>query len=337
MTAHESATTPSETAGRDGAPAATSPLVPAPAPEHTGVIGTVRHVVFGFLMGAADVVPGVSGGTIALVCGIYARLIDAVRDGARAATNLARGRVGLGLRQLREVDWALLVPLLAGIGVAVVSLASVIEHQLEEEPVRIAGLFLGLVLGSVAVAVRLIRRPDARTPVIIVAVAVAMFVVLGVRQETSAEAADAATAPLWAYPAAAAVAICAMILPGVSGSFLLVLMGMYAHVLAAVNDREIGLLLLFVAGAVVGLGAFSRLLGWLMDHHHDLVVAAMIGLMLGSIRVLWPWPHGTETTELAAPSDDVVLPVVFAAVGLVVVLIVARLGVLKEEPPPNPG
>lgn len=333
MSSRESTTAPGERTATTGGARAMRP--PAAAPG--GARGTIRHVAFGLLMGAADVVPGVSGGTIALVCGIYARLIDAVRDGARAAMNLARGRVSEGLRQLREVDWALLVPLLAGIGVAVVSLASVIEHQLEEEPVRIAGLFLGLVLGSVVVSTRLIRRFDTMTPVIIAGVAVAMFLVLGLRQETTAEAADAASAPVWAYPAAATIAICAMILPGVSGSFLLVLMDMYDDVLAAVNDREIGLLLLFILGAVAGLGAFSRLLGWLMDNHHDRVVAVMIGLMLGSVRVLWPWPHGTQTTELAAPADDVLMPVVFAVVGLAVVLVVGRLGVLKEEPPPHPG
>ncbi|MFP3901204.1 MAG: DUF368 domain-containing protein [Acidimicrobiia bacterium] len=333
MNAHESTAAPGE------APAPTGGEPPASGGPGRGdtTRGSLRHVVYGFFMGAADVVPGVSGGTIALVCGIYERLVDAVRDGARAATNLARGRVALGLRQLRTVDWALLVPLVAGIGIAVLSLASVIEHQLEEEPVRIAGLFLGLVLGSVVVSLRLIRRVDALTPVIVVGVAVVMFLALGLRTETTAEAADAASAPLWAYPASAAVAICAMILPGISGSFLLVLLGMYADVLAAVNDREIGLLLLFIAGAVVGLGAFSRLLGWLIDNHHDRVVAAMIGLMLGSVRVLWPWPHGVETTELAAPGGEVALPVGLAVVGLVMVLVVGRLGVIKEEPPPHPG
>ena len=296
-----------------------------------------RHVLFGFLMGAADTVPGVSGGTVAFVCGIYARLIDAIRDAARAGTHVARGRFRDGLRELRAVDWPLLVPLLIGILAAVFSLASAIEHLLEEEPVRIAGFFLGLVLASVVVSARQLRAPDARTLAIILIVGAAFFVLLGLRSETSAEAADDAGAPLWAYPLSAMIAICAMILPGVSGSFLLVTMGMYDDVLAAVNDREFGILILFALGCVVGLALFSRVLAWLLDNHHDIVVAAMIGLMLGSVRVLWPWPGGTDTTELAWPADDVVVPLLLAAVGFAVVLALGRLGALREEPVPHPG
>jgi putative membrane protein len=308
--------------GRDGA-------VP------TGPLAHARHGVFGFLMGMADLVPGVSGGTVALVCGIYARLINAVRDGVHAVVTLLRGRVRDGLGEVRRLDWALLVPLLTGIGLAVVSLAALIEHLLDEQPVAIAGLFLGLVLGSAVVASRLIRRVDAQAVLIAAGVAIGLFILLGLRQETTADAADAATAPVWAFPAAASLAICAMILPGVSGSLLLVMMGMYAHVLAAVNDRDIGLLALFLLGAVVGLGLFSRLLAWLLGNHHDRVVAAMIGLMLGSMRVLWPWPDGTSSTSLATPSGEIVVPVVLAVAGFVVVLAIGRLGILREEPAPS--
>lgn len=297
----------------------------------------LKHFGVGFLMGSADVVPGVSGGTVALVCGIYARLVDAIRDGARAAGWLARGRVGDGVRGLRQVDWALLVPLLAGIGVAVLTLASVVEHLLEEEPVKLSGLFFGLVAGSVVVARGLLRRRDRSHLVIAVVAAVALFVVLGLRTDTSAEAADIVRAPLWAFPASGAVAICAMILPGVSGSFLLVMLGMYGDVLGAVNDRDLLPVGLFIAGCVVGLAAFSRLLAWLLDHHHDRVVAAMIGLMLGSVRVLWPWPAGTSNTELGAPTGDVLIPVLLAVGGFLFVLLLGRLGAVREEPVPHPG
>lgn len=341
MSAHDPTPGTTATPTETNVPVADGPAAgdaARPAPDEAapaGARGAVRHGIIGFLMGSADVVPGVSGGTIALVGGIYARLIEAVRDGARALTTVARGRVRDGLGQLRQVDWALLVPLLAGIGLAVVSLASVVEHMLEEEPVRLAGLFSGLVLGSVVVAFRMVRRVDATVVAIFAVSAVALFVLLGLREETTAEAGQAASAPLWAYPAAAMVAICAMILPGVSGSFLLVTMGMYDDVLAAVNDREIGILLLFLVGCVVGLGAFSRVLAWLMANHHDRVVAAMIGLMVGSGRVLWPWPGGTSTTELAGPSGDVAVPLALAVVGFVVVAAIGRFGALQEEPPPE--
>lgn len=297
----------------------------------------LKHLGIGFLMGSADVVPGVSGGTVALVSGIYARLIDAIRDAARSGAWLLRGRARDGTRGLREVDWALVVPLLIGIGVAVLSLASVVEHLLEDEPVKLGGLFFGLVGGSVVVARGLLRRPDRSHLLIVVVTAVVLFVALGLRTNTTAEAAEAATAPLWAFPASGAVAICAMILPGVSGSFLLVMLGMYGDVLGAVNQRDLLPLALFLAGCVVGLALFSRLLAWLLDHHHDEVVAAMIGLMLGSVRILWPWPGGTSTTELAVPSGDVVVPIALGIGGFLLVLLLGRLGAVREEPVPHPG
>ena len=288
-------------------------------------------------MGSADVVPGVSGGTVALVTGIYARLIDAIRDGARALGWLAKGQAREGVEGLRKVDWALLIPLLAGIAAAVLSLASAIEHLLEEEPVKLAGLFLGLVAGSAVVARGLLQRPERAHYVIALASAVALFVALGLRTETTGHAGEVVQAPLWAFPASAAIAICAMILPGVSGAFLLVAMGMYDDVLAAVNDRDLLAVGLFLAGAVVGLALFSRLLAWMLDRHHDRVVAVMIGLMLGSVRVLWPWPGGTSSTELAAPSGDVVWPFALALVGFAAVLVLGRLGAIREEPVPHPG
>jgi putative membrane protein len=308
------------------APVDTPPTAVSERAPSEGRTRGVKHAAIGFLMGSADVVPGVSGGTMALVCGIYPRLIAAVGDGSHAVATLLRGDVRGAVRRLRALDWMLLLPLGLGLGIAVLSLAPVLEHMLEEQPVRLAGLFLGLVLGSVVVSLRLLRSPDTTAVIIGVVAAVALFVVLGLREETTAEAADAATAPAWAYPLSAMIAICAMILPGISGSFLLVLMGMYGNVLAAVNDREIGLLLLFAAGCAIGLGLFSHVLAWLLEHHYDRVVAAMIGLMVGSLRVLWPWPGGTSTTELAGPSGDVGIPVLLAVAGFVVVVVIGRLG-----------
>ena len=111
-----------------------------------------------------------------------------------------------------------------------------------------------------------------------------------------------------------------MILPGISGSFILVMIGMYTEVLGAVNDRDFGALIATAAGCTIGLALFSSLLSWLLEHYHDLVIAAMIGLMLGSLRVLWPWPNGTNTTTFTAPSGDVAVPVLLMVAGFVVVL-----------------
>jgi putative membrane protein len=142
---------------------------------------------------------------------------------------------------------------------------------------------------------------------------------------------------LWAYFAAGAVAICAMILPGISGSFILVMLGMYTEVLGAVNDRDFTVLVAFMVGCVVGLALFSTLLNWLLERYHRWVLAAMIGLMLGSTRVLWPWPNGTNTTTMTLPREDVVVPLLIILVGAAVVVIVDLLAVrfVQVEPLPE--
>ena len=268
---------------------------------------------------------------MALVLGIYERLVAAIHGGAAALGALLRGRPGDAWRRFRAIEWPFLLALLAGIGLAVVSLAALIDRLLEEQPRHTAAVFFGLVAGSVLIAWRLVGRWTPGRVTLLAAVAGSAFFLLGLR---SAPVADPA---LVVFLGAGMTAIVAMILPGISGSFLLVTMGMYGPVLAAVNRRDLLVLALFAAGCVVGLAAFSRLLAWLITNHHDPVVAAMIGLMLGSVRVLWPWPGGTATTELTAPAGDVVVPLLLAAAGLVAVVLLGRLGALKEEPVPHPG
>ncbi len=275
----------------------------------------------GFLMGAADIVPGVSGGTVALVLGIYPRLVATIHTGAQALGNLARGRPRRAWQRLGEISWPWLLGLLAGIAVAIVTMASLLERLLVSHPQTLAGLFLGLVAGSVVIAWRLVGRTDARTLGAAALLAVLTFVVLGLHTSTAAAATGAAAPPaLWAFFLAGALAICAMILPGISGAFILVMLGMYAHVLGAVNDRDLVVLGVFVLGCVVGLAGFSTLLSRLLAQHHDVVLAALVGLMLGSLRVLWPWPDGLESTVLAPPGEPLVAPVALAAVGVVTVI-----------------
>lgn len=276
-------------------------------------------VARGFLMGSADIVPGVSGGTVALVLGIYRRLIDAIRHGARAGSRLFRADMAGFRSGLANVEWSFLLPLLAGIGLAVVSLSSAIESLLEQRPVEMGGLFCGLVGASVVLAWRLVRRWDAARLGVLAVTTVVVFAVLGLREHTST-ADTTGSAPLWAFLGAGALAICAMILPGISGSFILVLLGMYGAVLGAVNDRALGSLAVFLVGCVGGLALFSQVLHWALEHHDSTVMAALIGLMAGSLRVLWPWPHGVESTALHGPSDTVVTPVVLAVVAFALVI-----------------
>lgn len=271
-------------------------------------------------MGAADVVPGVSGGTVALVLGIYQRLIGVVNDGSHVLGRVVRGDVRGAIERLRALDWAFVIPLVVGIGVAVVSLAGIIEHLLETQPVRMAALFFGLVAGSAVVAARLVQGWNARRVAVTAVTAVVAFVVLGLRSGPVAEPS------LVAYLAAGAIAICAMILPGISGSFLLLMLGMYDNVLGAVTDRDLVVLAVFLVGCVAGLALFSRVLHWGLVRHEATLLAGLIGLLIGSLRVLWPWPGGTESTEMAWPAGDVVVPLLLAAAGFTVVLAVTAIG-----------
>ena len=294
-------------------------------------------VLRGFCMGAADIVPGVSGGTVALVFGIYARLLANVREGARALGSLAKGNVRGFVQGLGRVDWLFLIPLGVGVLTAIGLLSSLIEGLLADRPEDMAGLFFGLVLGSVVVAWGLLKQREPMHLAIMAAVGLAAFGLLGL------QSGPAADPPLWAFFGAGAIAICAMILPGISGSFLLLMMGMYATVLGAVHDRDIVPLLVFMVGAVIGLGLFSTLLGWLLDHYHDALLASLIGLMLGSLRVLWPWPHGVgiiseeegesiSGTGLGLPEDgQLVLPVVLAVAAFALVVGISRLAPSEHE------
>ena len=279
------------------------------------------HFVRGFLMGSADVVPGVSGGTVALITGIYPRLIANVRKGAGALGSFVRLRFDEGIDRLREIEWGFLVPLLVGVAAALISLARLIETLLEDHPVEMSALFFGLVAASVVVAWSMVGEWNANRAAVFVAVALGAFAVLGFR---SGEAESPST---WTFFIAGAIAICAMILPGVSGSFLLLTMGMYEAVLGAVNDRDVAVLLVFIAGAVIGLAAFSSALHWALNTHHDLVMAAITGLLLGSLRVLWPWPNGIDGPELAWPAaDEFAAPFLLAVVGAILVGLITRLG-----------
>jgi putative membrane protein len=274
------------------------------------------NLVRGFLMGSADVVPGVSGGTIAVLVGIYERLVHAISMASRALGNVLRLRFREALARLREIDWGLIVPLLIGIATAILLLAGVISNLLETQPVAMAGLFTGLVAASAWVAWRMIRLPNGTTAIVMLVVALATFFLLGLK---GGEVID----PSWLVIfGSGAIAICAMILPGISGSFLLLMLGMYDFIISAVDERDFPIMGVFALGCIVGLALFSQVLDWSLAKHHDIVVAAMVGLMIGSFRVLWPWPNGVDSTELGTPLDGwwIAVGLGFLAAAVVVVL-----------------
>ncbi|MEM9314042.1 MAG: DUF368 domain-containing protein [Pseudomonadota bacterium] len=237
-------------------------------------------VLRGLLMGAADIVPGVSGGTMAFITGIYARLLSAI-----TAVDLALLRLllkGTWEEAWRRVDGTFLVALVSGILISVLSLAQLISYLLVAQPLMLWSLFFGLILASAFV---LLRRIERFGP------GVALGLVFG-----AATAAFVGLSPALAFPAGPAgfffagfIAICAMILPGISGSFILVLLGMYARVLAAIESFNLLPLGLFALGAGCGLLAFSRALRFLLDQFHGPTMATLTGFLLGSLPVVWPW------------------------------------------------
>lgn len=286
----------------------------------------MRSLIGGFLMGMADLVPGVSGGTIALVLGIYERLVASIREGSSALGVLLKGDLVSFRRHLGNVEWGFLLPLLAGILIAVLSLSRVIGHQLDENPVIMAAAFFGLVLGSVVIAIRLVKQPRPIHLWVGLAIGVLVFVLLGLGEE-----ATVVDPSLIVFFGSGALAICAMILPGISGSLILVLIGMYTVVLGAVNDRDFLTVGVFALGTIVGLALFSQVLHWALRQHHDLVLASLIGLMAGSLRVVWPWPDGVDSSALGGPEGDLAQVSMAALVGFAAVFVITRLASAREE------
>lgn len=278
----------------------------------------LMHVLHGLLMGAADSVPGVSGGTMALIVGIYGRLLASIGHGFRAILALVRFDLAAMVRHLRGVEWSLVGPLAVGIGSAILVAANFVPELLEERPAESRALFLGLVAASLAVPWGEIREPSRRWLWIALAGGIPAFILSGLPPGTVADP----VLPL--VFVAAAIAVCAMILPGVSGAFLLLVLGMYETTLRAVDDRDLVYLAVFAVGMVVGLGSFSLVLSRLLARYHDPTMAVLVGLMAGSLRALWPWQD--ESRALLAPSDPVIpiLLTVLGALLVVVIQVVAR-------------
>ena len=291
----------------------------------------VRHAARGLLMGAADVVPGVSGGTVALLLGIYTRLIDTVRTAAGVLGALLRGRWRDAWHRLRSFEWSFALPLVVGIAVAVVALASVIDELLTDEPEVMAGLFFGLVAASVVVAWKMVEKPSAGLALTALAVGGLFFWLLGLQ---SGPVDDQTEIALFG---AGIVAVCAMLLPGISGAFILLMLGVYPAAIAAVDDWIWADLAALAAGAVLGLALFSNLIGRVLHRWHDPTLAVMVGLLMGSLRVLWPWPagvgvisrHAEETIDGTglgwAPAADLWLPALLAVAAASLVLVLSAM------------
>lgn len=237
-------------------------------------------------MGSADLVPGVSGGTIALIVGVYEDLINSIKT--VSGTTLKLGLKGQIKEAIASVPFKFLVPLGLGLLTAVLTLAKALEWLLLNQPVFLWSFFFGLVLASIVVVGRRVKVWSIQAVVSFTIGAISAYAIVGlVPVETPA------TLP--AFFISGLIAICAMILPGVSGSFLLIIMGKYSQILTAVSERNFVVLGTVAIGAVLGLALFSRVLSWLFEHYHDTAIAALTGVMLGSLRKIWPWKEVLQT------------------------------------------
>lgn len=235
----------------------------------------------GLCMGASDIVPGVSGGTMAFILGIYEELIDSIRTIGRP--HFIQAVLKFRIKEILQIlNWQFLLAVGLGILMAIFTLARGLEWLLLNQPVYLWSFFFGLVLASVYTVSKRVPR---WTPPLVAAMligAIAAFILVGLVPTQTPNT-------WWFLILSGACAICAMILPGISGAFILVLLGKYQFVLNAVNERDFLTLLLVAIGAAVGLISFAQVLGWLFKQYHDMTVAVLIGLMVGSLRKIWPW------------------------------------------------
>ncbi|SDL23744.1 DUF368 domain-containing protein [Tessaracoccus oleiagri] len=289
-------------------------------PRHVSVADVVFNVVRGGLIGLAELIPGVSGGTIALIVGIYERVLDSgnhlISGVRRLITGPDRGR-GFG-EHLRRVDWWLIIPMLVGMATAVLSLAGIMAAFVTDHASLSRGLFLGMVAASVAVPLLLVdwrTVRGGRVPlhlVVFVLGAVAAFLLT-----SGGSGAVVQDPPLLLVFGAAAIAVCALALPGVSGSFFLLVIGLYAPTMQAIDERNLTYIAVFALGAITGLSLFIKGLHWLLLHFHSLTLTTMAGLMLGSLRALWPWQD--ESGAFLAPGGDAGVVALMALAGALVV------------------
>lgn len=297
-------------------------------------------VLRGMGMGAADVVPGVSGGTIAFITGIYEELVNSIKG-----INLEAFRLfftGRWKSFWKHINGNFLLAVFGGVFLSVLSLAHVLEYLLEHQPIMIWSFFFGLVLASSYVVSRRITKWEYAKVVALVGGIGIAFYITSITPTTTTDAS-------WFIILSGGLASCAMILPGISGSFILLLLGKYSFALHAVNERIIIDLLLLGAGAVTGLILFANLLSWLLRKYHDFTIAVLVGFMVGSLNKIWPWKETLKTIlvegELKPLVEKNIMPVVgdssdqfwmailmaLAGVALIFLIEVVLNGKHKEE------
>ena len=250
------------------------------------ILPTLLLFLKGLAMGAADVVPGVSGGTVAFITGIYQELLDSIRSISPKLLVVWRQEGFAAVWQ--QVNGTFMVTLLSGIVVSVVSFARVISHLLTNYPEHLWSFFFGLILiSSWIIAKQIQKKGLVQWLGLLLGAGIAYWI-------TVISPAEAVVSE-WFIFVSGSIAICAMILPGISGSFILLLFGMYGHVIEAIKSMDIVFLAIFAAGCGTGLLSFSHLLSWMFRKFQDITLAILTGFMLGSLNKVWPWKHTVST------------------------------------------
>jgi len=251
----------------------------------------------GMAMGAADVVPGVSGGTIAFISGIYEELLTSISSIKFSSIKLLKDK---GFKVFwKTINGNFLMALVIGIFISILSLAKLISWLLENEPILVWSFFFGLVLASILFIGKQITKWTILSIVLFLVGALVAYYITTLQPLVSEN-----SSPLFLF-LAGAIAICAMILPGISGSFILVLLGAYKPVLDAIHNRDFKLLAILASGAIIGLLTFSKVLKWLFNHYKNLTLAVLTGFILGSLNKIWPWK---ETLTWRTNSEGIKVP-----------------------------
>jgi putative membrane protein len=249
-------------------------------------------------MGSADIVPGVSGGTIAFIFGIYEQLIQSIKTVTGKTLNLLLQKK---IKQsIQSIPVKFLLPIFIGILSALFSLANIISYLLDKQPVYIWSFLFGLVLSSIIIVKNRVKSWNNTNIILLITSTICTYILVGAVPVETSE-----SIPM--YFLSGVIAICAMILPGISGSFLLVIMGKYQQILNAVVEKNFIILIAVMAGAVIGLALFARVLSWLFKNYHDLTISILIGFLIGSLRKVWPWK---VTLQTYTDSHGEILPLV---------------------------
>ncbi len=300
------------------------------------------NIVRGALIGTVETVPGVSGGTVALVLGVYERLISAAGSAVTGFKEILAGTIKkdgqlqlAGRQKFKELPWGLLAAILLGMVLALVVMSHIMSTLVHTQPILTSAAFFGMVLASLYVPYQLAGSWRASDLIWALLAAGLVYAIVSLPAATT----DVRDPGPLLIIVAAAIAVSALLLPGLSGSFLLLTFGLYQVTLKAVKDMDFAYLGFFMIGALIGLATIVKGLEWLLEHHRHTTLVLLTGVMLGALRALWPWTTENNQLEPAGDQAAAALMVCIAGFTLVVLVILAEkyFATQKTQNPPHQG